>query len=110
MSFVFPQAEGVGEAADGRPRLRVDESGDGDESARVPYRKLIDRLAQGVRRRPVGEAVFRLVEQPALMSYYELSSEERKAAGIEDDLFRLAVGVEDEADVVDDVMQALEAK
>jgi cystathionine gamma-synthase len=51
-----------------------------------------------------------LVEQPAIMSYYELSSEERRAAGIEDDLIRLAIGIEDESDVVDDVMRALEAK
>jgi cystathionine gamma-synthase len=51
-----------------------------------------------------------LVEQPAIMSFYELSSEERRAVGIEDDLIRLAVGVEDEADVINDVMRALEAE
>jgi cystathionine gamma-synthase len=50
-----------------------------------------------------------LVEQPAIMSFYELSSEERLAAGIHDDLIRLAVGVEDEDDVIDDVTRALEA-
>jgi len=51
-----------------------------------------------------------LVEQPAIMSFFELSTEERRAVGIEDDLIRLAIGVEDEADVIDDVMRALEAK
>ncbi len=50
-----------------------------------------------------------LVEQPAIMSYYEMTTEERRAAGIEDDLIRLAVGVEDEADVLTDVLTALEA-
>jgi cystathionine gamma-synthase len=50
-----------------------------------------------------------LVEQPAIMSYYELSPAERKEAGILDDLIRLAIGVEDEADVVRDVLRALEA-
>jgi cystathionine gamma-synthase len=50
-----------------------------------------------------------LVEQPAIMSYYELTTEERRAAGIEDDLIRLAIGVEDEADVLADVLGALEA-
>jgi cystathionine gamma-synthase len=50
-----------------------------------------------------------LVEQPAIMSYYELTTEERRAAGIEDDLIRLAIGIEDEADVIADVKRALEA-
>jgi len=50
-----------------------------------------------------------LVEQPAIMSYWELSPDERKEAGIHDDLIRLAVGVEDERDVLRDVMRALEA-
>ena len=33
-----------------------------------------------------------LIEQPALMSYYEMSSEERVAVGIKDNLIRLALG------------------
>jgi cystathionine gamma-synthase len=51
-----------------------------------------------------------LVEQPAVMSYYELSRDERRALGIEDDLIRLAVGIEDEADLIADVAGALEAR
>jgi cystathionine beta-lyase/cystathionine gamma-synthase len=35
-----------------------------------------------------------LVEQPALMSYFELSSAEREAIGMSDDLVRYAVGIE----------------
>jgi cystathionine gamma-synthase len=48
-----------------------------------------------------------LVEQPALMSYYELSSEERRALGIKDNLIRLAVGVEDTRDLIADLDRAL---
>ena len=48
-----------------------------------------------------------LVEQPALMSYYELSTEERLAVGITDNLVRLALGVEDADDLIADLRQAL---
>ncbi len=49
-----------------------------------------------------------LVEQPALMSYFELSTEEREAIGIKNSLVRYAVGVEDTKDLCDDVRQALD--
>ena len=49
-----------------------------------------------------------LIEQPALMSYYEMSSEERVAVGIKDNLIRLALGVEDTEDLINDLAQALE--
>ena len=49
-----------------------------------------------------------LIEQPALMSYYELSTEERHALGIKDNLVRLSVGVEDAEDLIADLAQALE--
>jgi cystathionine gamma-synthase len=48
-----------------------------------------------------------LIEQPALMSYYELSSEERLALGIRDSLVRLSLGLEDTSDLVADLDQAL---
>ena len=48
-----------------------------------------------------------LIEQPALMSYYELSTEERLAQGILDNLVRLSVGVEDTEDLIKDLAQAL---
>jgi cystathionine gamma-synthase len=48
-----------------------------------------------------------LVEQPALMSYYELSSEERLAVGIRDNLIRLSCGIEDTDDLIADLQQAL---
>jgi cystathionine gamma-synthase len=50
-----------------------------------------------------------LVEQPALMSYFELSSEERQALGMSDDLVRYAVGLEDTDELIADVLRALEA-
>ncbi len=49
-----------------------------------------------------------LIEQPALMSYYELSTEERLAVGIKDNLVRLSLGIEDADDLIADLEQALE--
>ena len=48
-----------------------------------------------------------LVEQPALMSYYEMPSEERQRLGIGDSLVRYAAGIEDTDDLLADVEQAL---
>jgi len=48
-----------------------------------------------------------LVEQPALMSFYELSTEERLGVGISDNLVRLSLGIEDADDLVADLDQAL---
>jgi len=49
-----------------------------------------------------------LIEQPALMSFYELSTEERLQVGIKDCLIRYAVGIEDATDLIDDLKQALD--
>lgn len=48
-----------------------------------------------------------LIEQPALMSYYEMSTEERLEVGIKDNLIRLALGIEDADDLIADLAQAL---
>ena len=48
-----------------------------------------------------------LIMQPALVSYYDLSPEERLTIGIKDNLVRLAIGIEDTADIVADLEQAL---
>lgn len=48
-----------------------------------------------------------LVEQPALMSYYELSTEERLQVGMSDNLVRLSLGIEDTEDLIADLDQAL---
>jgi cystathionine gamma-synthase len=49
-----------------------------------------------------------LIEQPALMSFYELSSEERLMVGIKDNLIRYSVGIEDTVDLIADMAAALE--
>ena len=48
-----------------------------------------------------------LIEQPALMSYYELSTEERLEQGIYDSLVRLSLGIEQTDDLIADLDQAL---
>ncbi|MBM3218845.1 MAG: aminotransferase class I/II-fold pyridoxal phosphate-dependent enzyme [Candidatus Rokubacteria bacterium] len=49
-----------------------------------------------------------LIEQPAIMSFYELTTEERLEIGIKDNLIRYAVGIEDTDDLIADLAQALE--
>jgi cystathionine gamma-synthase len=51
-----------------------------------------------------------LIEQPAIMSYSELSPEQLAAIGIDPALIRLAVGVEETSDLVNDVLAALEQR
>lgn len=48
-----------------------------------------------------------LIEQPAIMSHYGLSSEERAALGIADGLVRLAVGIEHVDDIREDLERVL---
>lgn len=48
-----------------------------------------------------------LIEQPALVSYYELSTEERLAVGIKNNLVRFAVGIENAEDIIQDLENAL---
>jgi len=48
-----------------------------------------------------------LIEQPALMSYFEKSSDERLELGIKDNLVRFAIGVEDVQDIIADLDNAL---
>ena len=49
-----------------------------------------------------------LIEQPMVMSYYELPGEERASYGIRDNMIRMAVGIENTQDLIDDLKQALE--
>ena len=48
-----------------------------------------------------------LIEQPALMSFYEMTTEQRRAVGIPDNLVRMSVGVEDVVDLREDLDRAL---
>jgi cystathionine gamma-synthase len=49
-----------------------------------------------------------LVEQVALQSYYELTTEQRRQVGISNELVRYALGIEDPDDLIADLEQALE--
>jgi cystathionine gamma-synthase len=51
-----------------------------------------------------------LIEQPAIMSYFELSEEELLRLGIDPALVRLAVGVEETRDLVADLLNALDSR
>ncbi|KAA8832166.1 trans-sulfuration enzyme family protein [Bifidobacterium tissieri] len=53
-------------------------------------------------------AVESLAEFPARMTHFEVPREERLKLGISDELIRLAVGIEDEYDLVEDLRQALD--
>ena len=48
-----------------------------------------------------------LIEQPAIMSFFELSDEELAKIEISPALIRLSVGIEETADVLADVLNAL---
>jgi cystathionine gamma-lyase len=48
-----------------------------------------------------------LIEHPAIMTHASLPPERRAALGIGDSLVRLSVGIEDEADLIADLDQAL---
>jgi cystathionine gamma-synthase len=50
-----------------------------------------------------------LIEQPALMSFYELTTEQRAAIGIRENLVRMSVGIEDCCDLIADLTQAFAA-
>jgi len=50
-----------------------------------------------------------LIEQPALMSFYELTTAQREAIGIKDNLVRFAIGIEDTDELIADLDQALRA-
>ena len=54
--------------------------------------------------------VHSLIECPALMTHRPIPRATRLAAGITDDLIRLSVGIEDPADLLEDLLSALEAE
>jgi len=47
-----------------------------------------------------------LIEHPALMTHSSITRKEREQAGISDSLIRVSVGVEDKADLINDLEQA----
>ncbi len=76
--------------------------GDLESASRVVDSCTIPRIA------PSLGGVDSLIEQPALMSYFELSTEERQAVGIKNNLVRYAVGIEDTDELIADVIRALD--
>jgi cystathionine gamma-synthase len=75
--------------------------GDLDATSRFIDSLRIPRIA------PSLGGVESLVEQPALMSYFELSTEQREAVGIKNSLVRYSVGIESADDLIADLKQAL---
>ncbi len=51
-----------------------------------------------------------LVEQPLILSYYEVAPEQRRAWGIPDNMIRLACGIENAEDLIADLAQALDRR
>ena len=50
-----------------------------------------------------------LIEQPIVMSYHDFTPEQRRAVGIADNMIRIACGIENPEDLVEDLRQALES-
>lgn len=68
--------------------------------------KVVDRV-RIPRIAPSLGGVESLIEQPALMSYFELSDDDLKKIDISPALIRYAVGIEDSADLIADLKEAL---
>jgi len=70
-------------------------------------RRLMDRVRVATLAVSLG-GVETLIEHPASMTHAGMSREDRSAAGIDDGLVRYSVGIEDPADLIADLKQALE--
>lgn len=68
--------------------------------------KVVD-LAKLARIAPSLGGVETLIEQPLVMSYWGYGPEERKSFGISDNMIRLACGIENSRDIIEDLQQAL---
>lgn len=74
-------------------------------------REAASRVADGcelARIAPSLGGVETLIEQPAIMSFFELSTDELQALGIDPGLIRLSLGIEDTEDVMVDLRRALD--
>lgn len=81
--------------------LTIEVAGDGAAAARVADRLRVFRLA------PSLGGVESLVTQPCTTTHHGLSPAERARRGISDAMLRLSVGLEDAADLIADLRQAL---
>jgi len=73
------------------------------QTAAVVDRALVARIA------PSLGGVESLIEQPLVMSYYEVPPEDRRRFGIPDNMIRLSSGIENTEDLIEDLRQSLEA-
>lgn len=76
------------------------------ETALNSAARLVDALEIPIIAASLG-GVESLIEQPAIMSYYELSVEERRTIGMKDNLVRFAIGIEETVDILADLERAL---
>jgi cystathionine gamma-synthase len=75
---------------------------DWKQAAAIVDRATIARIA------PSLGGVESLIEQPLVMSYYEVPPEDRQRFGITDNMIRLSCGIENAEDLIEDLRQALE--
>jgi O-acetylhomoserine (thiol)-lyase len=80
----------------------------GVKGGRAAGRKFIEALKLASHLANVGDAKT-LVIHPASTTHQQLDAEALEAAGLSEDLIRLSVGIEDPADILDDLAQALKA-
>jgi cystathionine gamma-synthase len=72
------------------------------QTAAIVDRATIARIA------PSLGGVESLIEQPLVMSYYEVPPEDRRRFGISDNMIRLSCGIENAEDLIEDLRQALD--
>jgi cystathionine gamma-synthase len=77
------------------------------ENTREAAFRFMDALTLCVRSTSLGD-VFTGVLHPATASHRELAPKKRLKLGITDGLVRISVGIEDIADIIADIEQALE--
>ena len=80
----------------------------GIKGGREAGRRFIETLRLASHLANVGDAKT-LVIHPASTTHSQMSAEELNAAGVGEDLVRLSVGLEAEADIIEDLTQALRA-
>jgi O-acetylhomoserine (thiol)-lyase len=80
----------------------------GIEGGRDAGRKFIEAVRLSSHLANVGDAKT-LVIHPASTTHQQMSADDLEAAGIGEDLIRLSVGLEDPADICDDLSRALKA-
>ncbi|GBC58970.1 cystathionine gamma-lyase [Stutzerimonas stutzeri] len=82
--------------------LTIEVAGGGEEATRVADRLRLFALA------PSLGGAESLVTQPCTTTHHGLTPEERARRGISDAMLRLSIGLEDEADLIADLEQALQ--